>query len=60
MIDPLADPAAFGGDPADAFDVLVPALPGFGFPGPLTGFSDVNFWQVLRPLAHPDDRDPGI
>ncbi|MCT9114266.1 epoxide hydrolase 1 [Streptomyces mirabilis] len=46
VIDPLADPAAFGGDPADAFDVIVPSLPGFGFPGPLTGFSDVNFWKV--------------
>jgi len=32
VIDPLADPAASGGDPADAFDVLVPSLPGFGFP----------------------------
>jgi pimeloyl-ACP methyl ester carboxylesterase len=46
VIDPLADPAAFGGDPADAFDVIVPSLPGFGFPGPLTGFPDVNFWKV--------------
>ncbi len=27
----LADPAAFGGDAADAFDVVVPSLPGFGF-----------------------------
>lgn len=27
----LADPARFGGDPADAFDVIVPSLPGFGF-----------------------------
>lgn len=27
----LADPAAFGGDPDDAFDVIVPSLPGFGF-----------------------------
>jgi len=29
----LADPAATGGDPADAFDVIVPSLPGFGFSG---------------------------
>ncbi len=29
----LADPAAFGGDPADAFDVVVPSLPGFIFSG---------------------------
>jgi len=27
----LADPAAHGGDPADAFDVVAPSLPGFGF-----------------------------
>ncbi len=46
VIDPLADPAAYGGDPVDAFDVIVPSLPGFGFPGPLTGFPDVNFWKV--------------
>jgi microsomal epoxide hydrolase len=33
LLGPLSDPAAFGGDPADAFDVIVPALPGFGFGG---------------------------
>jgi pimeloyl-ACP methyl ester carboxylesterase len=27
----LADPAAHGGDPTDAFDVIVPSIPGFGF-----------------------------
>jgi pimeloyl-ACP methyl ester carboxylesterase len=27
----LADPAAHGGDPADAFEVVVPSLPGHGF-----------------------------
>lgn len=27
----LADPAAHGGDPTDAFDVVVPSMPGFGF-----------------------------
>ncbi len=27
----LADPAAFGGSADDAFDVVIPALPGFGF-----------------------------
>lgn len=32
---PLADPAAHGGDPANSFDVIVPALPGFGFSAPL-------------------------
>ncbi|MBG7696550.1 epoxide hydrolase [Streptomyces sp. MC1] len=31
IIGPLTDPAAHGGDPADAFDVVAPSLPGFGF-----------------------------
>ncbi len=30
-IGPLADPAAHGGSAEDAFDVVVPSLPGFGF-----------------------------
>ncbi|MBB5925523.1 epoxide hydrolase family protein [Streptomyces echinatus] len=33
---PLADPAAHGGDPADAFHVVMPAIPGFGLSGPTT------------------------
>jgi pimeloyl-ACP methyl ester carboxylesterase len=31
IIGPLTDPAAHGADPADAFDVVAPSLPGFGF-----------------------------
>lgn len=31
LIGPLTDPAAHGGDPADAFDVIAPSLPGFSF-----------------------------
>jgi pimeloyl-ACP methyl ester carboxylesterase len=34
LIGPLTDPRAHGGDPADAFHVVVPSLPGFGFSGP--------------------------
>jgi pimeloyl-ACP methyl ester carboxylesterase len=34
VIGPLTDPSAHGGDPADAFDVVVPSIPGFGFSGP--------------------------
>src|SRR5882724_5815234 len=30
-IGPLSDPASYGGSPEDAFDVVVPSLPGFGF-----------------------------
>jgi pimeloyl-ACP methyl ester carboxylesterase len=36
VIGPLSDPRAHGGDPADAFHVVVPSLPGFGFSGPTT------------------------
>jgi pimeloyl-ACP methyl ester carboxylesterase len=31
LIPLLADPAAHGGDPADAFDVVAPSMPGYGF-----------------------------
>ncbi|HZP40844.1 MAG TPA: epoxide hydrolase [Candidatus Binatia bacterium] len=31
VIGPLTDPAAHGGDPADAFDVVCPSMPGYGF-----------------------------
>jgi microsomal epoxide hydrolase len=30
-IEKLAFPSRFGGDPADAFDLVIPSLPGFGF-----------------------------
>jgi microsomal epoxide hydrolase len=46
VIDPLADPASYGGDPADAFDVIVPSLPGFGFSTPLPNQPDMNFWKM--------------
>ncbi|GAA1516909.1 epoxide hydrolase family protein [Nocardioides humi] len=45
VIGPLSDPAAYGGDPADAFDVVVPSLPGYGFSTPLTA-DGVNFWRT--------------
>jgi pimeloyl-ACP methyl ester carboxylesterase len=44
VIEPLADPAAHGGDPEDAFDVVVPSLAGFGFSTPTSG--DMNFWKM--------------
>jgi pimeloyl-ACP methyl ester carboxylesterase len=31
IIGPLSDPARHGGDPADAFDVVAPSMPGYGF-----------------------------
>jgi pimeloyl-ACP methyl ester carboxylesterase len=33
VIGPLADPVAHGGDAADAFHVVCPSLPGYGFSG---------------------------
>ena len=42
VIGPLTDPVAHGGDPADAFHLVIPSLPGYGFSGPLTetGWTD--------------------
>ena len=36
VIGPLSDPRAHGADPADAFHVVVPSMPGYGFSGPTT------------------------
>ena len=44
MIDPLTDPVAHGGDAADAFSVVVPSIPGFGFSMPLNG----RGWTMRR------------
>ena len=35
VIGPLTDPASHGGDAADAFDVVLISLPGYGFSSPL-------------------------
>ncbi len=37
LIGPLTDPPAYGGDARDAFDVVIPSHPGFGFSMPLVG-----------------------
>jgi pimeloyl-ACP methyl ester carboxylesterase len=37
VLGPLTDPAAYGGDAADAFHVVAPSIPGFGFSGPTSG-----------------------
>jgi pimeloyl-ACP methyl ester carboxylesterase len=34
LIDHLTNPVAYGGEPADAFHVVLPSLPGYGFSGP--------------------------
>ena len=52
LIGPLTDPTAFGGRPEDAFDVVIPSLPGFGFSGrpPESGWGlerIASAWDVL-------------
>ena len=44
ILGPLADPRAHGGDPADAFDVVAPSIPGYGFSGP----THETGWDVRR------------
>ncbi|MCT2586826.1 epoxide hydrolase family protein [Actinophytocola gossypii] len=44
VIGPLTDPRAHGGDPADAFHVVIPSIPGYGFSTPLTETG----WDVPR------------
>ncbi|MFD6151976.1 MULTISPECIES: epoxide hydrolase family protein [unclassified Streptomyces] len=41
---PLTDPRAHGGDPADAFHVVIPSLPGFVFSSPLSA----RGWNLER------------
>lgn len=36
IIGPLTDPRAHGGDPANAFHVVAPTIPGYTFSGPVT------------------------
>jgi pimeloyl-ACP methyl ester carboxylesterase len=47
LVPQLADPAQHGGDAADAFDVVVPSLPGYGF-------SDRPTSPGMTPLAMAD------
>ncbi|MEU8828470.1 epoxide hydrolase [Streptomyces sp. NPDC048636] len=44
LIGHLTDPRAHGGDPAQAFHVVVPSVPGFGFSAPPTSTG----WNVAR------------
>ena len=37
LIDPLTNPTAHGGSAADAFHVVIPSMPGYGFSGKPTG-----------------------
>ena len=51
VIEPLAHPERFGGDPEDGFDVIVPSLPGYGFsaapPKPIDQRAVAEIWRKL-------------
>src|SRR6266566_3200177 len=49
VIGPLSDPTAHGGDAEDAFDVVVPSMPGYGFSGKptATGWDPVHIAETL-------------
>jgi epoxide hydrolase len=51
VIGPLTDPAAHGGDPAHAFHLVIPTLPGFGFSTPLAGAGWGNLFRVASAWA---------
>ncbi|TMM04780.1 MAG: epoxide hydrolase [Actinobacteria bacterium] len=48
VVGPLSDPTAHGGDAADAFDVVVPSMPGYGFSGKpqSTGWDPVHIAEA--------------
>ncbi|MFD7097584.1 epoxide hydrolase family protein [Streptomyces xanthophaeus] len=55
VVGPLTDPAAHGGDPADAFHVVLPSIPGFGLSGP-TRERGWEFRRVAAAFAELMDR----
>jgi len=52
VIGPLTDPVSNGGDAADAFELVIPSIPGYGFSGPTndTGWDSARVakaWDAL-------------
>jgi pimeloyl-ACP methyl ester carboxylesterase len=73
VLDRLTDPAAYGGDPEDAFTVVLPTLPGYGFSDPcadrpvdrfmIAGLFDRLMTEHLghrHYVAHGDDIGGGV
>jgi epoxide hydrolase len=54
LIGPLTDPRSHRGDPADAFDLVIPSLPGFAFSGPTTspGWDTARIARAWAALMH--------
>ena len=55
IIEPLTDPRSHGGDPADAFHLVLPSIPGFGLSG-LAGDPGWTERRVARAFAELMDR----
>ena len=51
LIEPLTDPRTHGGDPADAFHVVLPSLPGYGFSTPVSEPGWGNLFRVAQAWA---------
>jgi pimeloyl-ACP methyl ester carboxylesterase len=54
IIGPLTDPRSHSGDPADAFHLVIPSLPGFGFSGPTqdSGWDTARIARAWMELMH--------
>jgi pimeloyl-ACP methyl ester carboxylesterase len=58
LVGPLTDPTAFGGKAEDAFDVVIPSIPGYGFSGKpsTTGWDPVHIasaWiELMKRLGY--------
>ena len=54
QIGPLTDPVQHGGQAEDAFNVVIPSLPGFGFSGPTreAGWNNLRIGRAFIELMH--------
>ena len=44
MVEPLTNPGKYGGNSSDAFHLVIPSLPGFGF----SGHTTERGWNIER------------
>jgi pimeloyl-ACP methyl ester carboxylesterase len=51
VIEPLTDPRSSGGDPAEAFHLVIPSLPGYGFSTPVAEPGWGNLFRVAQTWA---------
>ena len=54
VIGPLTDPRGHGGDPRDAFHLVIPSIPGFGLSGPTRepGWNSARIARAWAELMH--------